>query len=108
MTLDEARAGPIDRLIAARSEFLAFVRTRVADSELAEDIVQDALLRAVRSFDQLRDDERVVPWFYRILRNGIVDAYRRRAARDGQLVALLDEFDLPDETTEDDERALSP
>jgi RNA polymerase sigma-70 factor (ECF subfamily) len=99
MAPDETAAAPIDQLVATRDRFLAFVRARVADPQLAEDIVQDALLRAVRSLDELRDDERIVPWFYRILRNGIVDAYRRRSVREGRTVSLADELDLPEEAS---------
>jgi RNA polymerase sigma-70 factor (ECF subfamily) len=106
VSTDEASAAPIERLVAARGAFLAFVRGRVADPELAEDIVQDALLRAVRSLDELRDDDRIVPWFYRILRNGIVDAYRRRSVRDGRTLTLDDNVDVPDQAAEAESSAL--
>ena len=66
------------QLLGAREQLLGYVRQRVDDPELAEDILQDALLRAVRAAPSLRDRERLVPWFYRILQHGIVDAYRRR------------------------------
>jgi RNA polymerase sigma-70 factor, ECF subfamily len=40
--------------------------------------VQEGLLRAVQAAPTLRDDEHLVPWFYHVLQNAIVDAYRRR------------------------------
>ena len=95
--MSDTRSALEAELLAAREQFLAFVRSRVADPGLAEDILQDAMLRALRSLPSLRDEERLVPWFYRILRNGIVDAYRRQAVRNRHSAALPDELDLADE-----------
>ena len=38
-------------------EFTAFARKRLRDPELAADVVQESLLKALRSSDQLRDKE---------------------------------------------------
>ena len=97
--MDQPERERLERALGeARGQFLAFVRARVADPELAEDILQDALLRAVGSIDTLRDEERLVPWFYQVLRNSIVDAYRRRAFNDRRTIALeAIEDRLPDE-----------
>ena len=65
-------------LVDARATFLAYIRRRIADPELAEDILQDSLLRAIQAAPGVRDEERLVPWFYTILQHAIVDAYRRR------------------------------
>jgi len=87
-------------LIDARQELLAFVRARVNDPDLAEDILQSSLLKAVRSAPTLEREDRLMPWFYRILRNGIIDSYRTRGA--GPLeVPLLPE--LADEIEEESE-----
>lgn len=85
-----------ERLAASRTEFLKFVRSRISDPELAEDVLQTAFVRAIASSDSLRDGDRVVPWFYRILRNGIVDAYRRRAVLRHHAVSL-DDLELPEQ-----------
>ena len=53
---------------------------------------------------ELRDDESVVAWFYRILRRTIVDAYRRRHARSRALDAF--EAQSSDAISAEDERAL--
>lgn len=68
------------QLAAGREKFLGYIRKRVSDPELAEDILQDCLLKAVLSAPEVADDESLVRWFYRILQNAIVDAYRRKAA----------------------------
>jgi RNA polymerase sigma-70 factor (ECF subfamily) len=38
-------------------------------------------MKALEHGSQLRDEESVVAWFYRILRNAIIDHYRRGSAR---------------------------
>ena len=70
----------VSQLVSGRAKFLGYVRKRVSDPGLAEDILQDSLLKAVRSAPEIRDEEKIVQWFYRILQNAITDAYRRRAA----------------------------
>ena len=67
------------RLLARLDEFTAFVRRRVGDPDLAADVVQDALAKALAADGDLRDDERLEAWFYRILRTTIADALERRA-----------------------------
>jgi RNA polymerase sigma-70 factor (ECF subfamily) len=80
VTANQSAPEVIEPLLAARERFLAFVRARVSNPELAEDILQDALLKAVRAAPALRDSERLVPWFYRVLQNAIVDVYRKDGA----------------------------
>ena len=67
-----------ERLAASRDKFLAFVRARVDDDQLADDVLQEGLLKALRAAPSLQDEGALAPWFYRILQNGIVDTYRRR------------------------------
>ena len=74
---DHTPAG-IEALLASRAQLVAYVRRRVNDPDLAEDIVHDGLLRALRAAPALRDRERLLPWFYQVLRNAVVDEYRRR------------------------------
>lgn len=74
-------------------EFTAFARKRLRDPELAADVVQESLLKALRSSDQLRHKENAKAWFYRILRRTIIDLYRRRDARDRALEDLERELD---------------
>lgn len=68
------------QLVKSREKFLGYIRKRISDRDLAEDILQDCLLKAVRAAPEIKDDENLDRWFYRILQNAIVDAYRRRAA----------------------------
>ncbi len=69
---------PLADLLKYRTRLLAFVRGRVGDVDLAEDILQEALLRALRNAPAIKDEERLLAWFYRVLRNAIIDSYRRK------------------------------
>ncbi len=60
--------------------FRMFVRRRVNSPDIADDILSDSLLRAVRAAPELEDTQAILPWFYTILRNAITDHYRRDAA----------------------------
>jgi RNA polymerase sigma factor (sigma-70 family) len=72
---------PLERLLAQRKQFFAFVQRRVQDVVLAEDIVQGAYLRALEHQDELRQNESAVAWFYRLLRNAVIDNYRRSVTK---------------------------
>jgi RNA polymerase sigma-70 factor (ECF subfamily) len=83
-------------LVANHREFLAFVQRRVGDRALAEEILQDAFVRSVDKIDQVR--ETAVGWFYRTLRNAIIDHQRRTAAAARRLDAYAQEQDeAPDD-----------
>lgn len=71
----------LERVTAHHSKFLRFIAARVGEPPAAEDILQSAYVRALEHGSQLRDEESVVAWFYRILRNAIIDHHRRRSAR---------------------------
>ena len=61
--------------------FRAFVRKRLGDEAIAEDVLQQCLVRAVANQHTLENQESIIPWFYRILRNAITDYYRSRAVQ---------------------------
>jgi RNA polymerase sigma-70 factor (ECF subfamily) len=70
-----------DQLLAQHHRrFLDFLRPRVENDAVAEDILQDAYAKSIERADQIRDDESVVAWFYQVLRNAVVDHYRRSGA----------------------------
>ncbi|MCW5552238.1 MAG: sigma-70 family RNA polymerase sigma factor [Verrucomicrobiae bacterium] len=81
-----------EALIANLNAFTGFARARVGDLELAADLVQDSLLKALKSADKPADSEGAVVWFYRILRHSIIDLHRRRDVRDRALKRLESEL----------------
>lgn len=76
-------------LVESHREFLGFVEKRVRNRELAEEILQDALVKSLDHVHEIR--ESVVGWFYRVLRNAVVDHERRRAAQHRKIEALAAE-----------------
>ena len=85
-------------LVAHHREFLAFVQRRVGDRALAEEILQDAFVRSLDKLDGIRDT--AVGWFYRVLRNAIVDHQRRRGAAARAVEALAREADAVDDAVD--------
>ncbi len=81
-----------DALIANLNAFIGFARARLSDPHLAADVVQDSLLKALKSADKPADEEGSVMWFYRILRRTIIDLHRRRGVRDRALKRLESEL----------------
>ena len=67
-------------LVDNHREFLAFLERRVGSRALAEDILQDAFVRGAREARRAcASEESAVAWFYRVLRNAVIDHHRRRA-----------------------------
>jgi len=92
---------PIEHLFESRQRFVDYVRRRVDDPGLAEDIVHDSLLRTLKAGPRIPDEDRLVPWFFRVLRNAIIDEYRKRdvARRHAGVSGELP--DLPDAAPEE-------
>jgi RNA polymerase sigma factor (sigma-70 family) len=86
-------------LILQRKQFLHFVRRRVDSIPTAEDILQSAYTRALEQSSTIRSEESAAAWFYRILRNAVIDHYRHRAAEDRALERWAS--DLATEATPD-------
>jgi len=69
---------PLNPLLAHLDAFVSFVRQRTGDADLAAEVVQDALRKALSNQGDLRESERLLPWFWRILRNTMADALSHR------------------------------
>ena len=65
-------------LLDRQSEFLGFLRSRLGTEEAARDALQSAYVKTLEKANGIRDDESTVAWFYRLLRNALVDAHRRQ------------------------------
>jgi RNA polymerase sigma factor (sigma-70 family) len=80
-------------LVGNHREFLAFLQKRLGDRALAEDILQEAFVRGLDKLGTIENDESATAWFYRVLRNAVIDHHRRRAARDRKLDAFAAELE---------------
>lgn len=84
----------IQRLLKQKSAFQVFLRRRVGDKALAEDLLQQSMVRAVQSHHSIRNTENVVAWFYKILRHALIDYYRSKEAEARRDVAFLQELTI--------------
>ena len=65
-----------------RPEILSFVRRRVRDEGLSEDLTQEAFLSALRRLRETDSEVAFRPWIYEIARNATIDHFRRQARAD--------------------------
>jgi RNA polymerase sigma-70 factor (ECF subfamily) len=75
----------VQRLVQSHEDFLAFLTPRVPSPAVAEEILQAAFVRTLEKGGSIENGESAVAWFYRLLRNALVDYYRRRA-REGRML----------------------
>lgn len=100
----QAAAPPWDdaSISAIRRDMLRFARMQLRDSGAAEDMVQEALMAAMRSAKSFAGRSAFKTWMFAILRNKIVDHIRASSreicsadlAGASELDAGLDEFDV--------------
>ena len=80
-----ARAGDLEafeELVRAhQADVYRLALHLVRDRETAEDVTQEAFVRAFRSLPRFRGTSKFSTWLYRIARNSAVDAIRRRERR---------------------------
>jgi RNA polymerase sigma factor (sigma-70 family) len=97
---------PIATLLENHRAFLRYLEQRVGDRALAEDILQDAFAKVVARPERAPDDEGVVPWFYRTLRNAAIDQSRRRGAAGRALETFARELDAQEMPSTDMEAEI--
>jgi RNA polymerase sigma factor (sigma-70 family) len=78
----------IDTVSRETARLARFIRHRVSDSALAEDILQDVMVQYLEAEHSLRPIEQTAAWLYRVARNRITDWFRRK--KPVSLDALLD------------------
>ena len=61
-----------------RADVFRFVYWLCRDRTLAEDVVQETLLRAWRSLDSLSDDQAAKPWLLTIARRELARVFERK------------------------------
>ena len=58
-----------------------YALSRIADSETAQDLVQETLVAAIQSFERFKGKSSIKTWLVAILKRKIVDYYRRSKNR---------------------------
>jgi RNA polymerase sigma factor (sigma-70 family) len=82
-------------LAANHDRFLRFLERRVGGRDLAEEILQDAFVRGLARADSIQASESAIAWFYRLLRNALVDHHRRQDSERRALQAVASEPTAP-------------
>lgn len=77
---DSSSSAVAEKLLAHRHVFKSFVASRVGNTADAEDLLQNGLVKALHRAGEVKDDEKAIAWFFRLLRNVIIDHVRSRAA----------------------------
>lgn len=57
-------------------KLLSFVKRRVSDEAIAEDILQEIFIKIHTRIDSLKDNVKLENWLYKITRNTVYDYYR--------------------------------
>lgn len=78
---------------------LRFATPRVNDREIAKDLVQETFLAAWRNYDNFKGDISEKNWLFTILKNKIIDHYRKASTR---LTDSLPEGGVADPFFDDD------
>ena len=101
---DQRISEAIDR---ERGRLRNFIRRRVPDREDAEDILQDVFYELVEAYRVMKPVEQATAWLFRVARNRIIDAFRRKkrealrkepavVTEDGETLQLEDWLPSPD------------
>ncbi len=80
------------------NDLKAFIRTKVENPEDVNDILQDSLYKAQKNIHLLKQNTKFNSWLYQIVRNSIVDFYRKK-----RINFNIDELDIQDEDKDIDE-----
>ncbi|MBT1700971.1 sigma-70 family RNA polymerase sigma factor [Fulvivirgaceae bacterium PWU4] len=62
-----------------QQQLKGFVLRQTRDKALTEDIVHDVFLKIHNKLPQLRENDKIIAWIYRIARNTITDHFRMQA-----------------------------
>ena len=83
-----------EQIWEALSEKLrAFLRNRVSDAQVAEDLLQETFLRLHKKLDDIDDEQRLTAWVFQIARNLVIDHYRSKARK--VTITLEEEIETP-------------
>jgi RNA polymerase sigma-70 factor (ECF subfamily) len=84
----------LEQLVENHRAFLRFLESKLGgERALAEDILQEAFVKGLAKAGELREGDSASAWFYRVLRNAVIDHARRRAANSRRLDAFAAELE---------------
>lgn len=66
----------VELILESQKKFISFLESKVKNRDVAEDIFQTSILKVLKNSKNLKDEEALIPWFYQILRNAVMDYFR--------------------------------
>jgi RNA polymerase sigma factor (sigma-70 family) len=93
MSTSEISEQVLSKLIESRAQFLGFLKKRISSYDVAEDLLQNAFVKSIEKGGDIKDEESVVAWFYRVLRNSVVDYYRQTGRSQQELSGILTDLE---------------
>ena len=92
--MNEERESPDNFLKLYGDNLFGYAMVRVKDAAIAEDLVQETLLKAFKAYDKFRGDSAVKTWLVSILRNEIANYFRKAQNRFQKTASDLETDDL--------------
>lgn len=93
--MDGGRAsGLIQHLLENESAFRQFIRRRVGEEVVVDDLLQQSFTKAVERSHSLNNEQSALAWFYQILRHTVADYYRSHGAEIRRNEAFLQELTI--------------
>ncbi len=78
-------------LIENRQAFHGFLTRRLGDAAFAEDLLQQCFIKALAHIHSIQQIDRLIPWFYQILRHALIDYYRAKETDTKRFQTFLDD-----------------
>lgn len=75
-------------LVATSREFSGFLESEVGSRAVSNELLQDAFGRGTHNIGTLNSNESVVSWFYRLLRNAVIDQPRSAGSSEPRFSAF--------------------
>lgn len=96
--LQPVSAGLVDILVKNRERFRKYLTRRIGNEAIADELLQQSLMKALEAESELRNQESLIPWFYRILKNALIDYYRTHSKEEKRDDSLVKELEALGET----------
>jgi DNA-directed RNA polymerase specialized sigma24 family protein len=92
-TTSRTPASIVQLLVDNYREFSSFLESQVGSGPVAVEILQDAFVHGMHKLDLVHSDESTVDWFYRLLRQAVIDQPRYSGLTDHKLGAFRAELE---------------
>ena len=92
----DTQARPEEWLEQHGDALFKFAMLRVRNNHLAEDLVQETLIKGMRAYHKFRGEASVRTWLFQILRNEISSYFRSGKRSANKEISASDSFDIND------------